>query len=449
MEAEAGPGMTPERHAAAQDLVRHNFIHESLYSALSGVFVGMILYSAQVVAKTCLNASPIHLALLTSAFPCGAFLSMIWASLGRRWGTHQLVLRMALLCQVPLFLVPWVDLQLWFTPATTFTMLITLSLLLFSAVRMGQSNLYRLTYPLQVRGRVLGWLIFWLFVSQVPTAWLAGRLVDRHLGDPNHYRWLYPATAVLGILGCWFYSRLRLLEPDTGSLQTERWFEHWRQIGRVIRCDHAFRTFQIGYFLNGSAFFMSSIVLITLCNDDLHMEAGELALITAVIPQLVLAVASPLWGRVLDHLGIVRMRVLICIVMTCYLACFFVGLQGHWRWLIYLGAILRGISEGGGQVTWSLASVNFAPSMHQVPTYNSIHFTLNGIRGLIMPWVGIYLMGWIGSWALLVATLISSVSIFIGFNLARTFGKAKANRPAASTALAVPLAGAGSVRAGS
>ena len=421
MDTEVGLGAATEPMDSVQDVVRHNFIHESLFSVMNGVLVGMILYSSQVIAKTCLDASPTHLAFLTSAFPCGAFLGTLWAALGRRWGMHQLVLRMALLCNLPLFFIPWCKDSAIASPATLFTILMTCSLLLFSAVRMGQSSLYRSTYPLAVRGRILGWLIFWLFLSQVPTAWLAGRLVDRHLGNPDYYRWLYPITASFGLIGCLFFARLRLLDQPPANRQPSRWGQHWRQIFVVLKRDHSFRTFQIGYFLNGAAFFMSSIVLISLCNDDLHMEAWELALVTAVIPQLVLALASPLWGRILDRLGIVRMRVLICMVMTIYLGCFFVGLQWHWWWLIYLGAFLRGISEGGGQVTWALASVQFAPHSEDVPTYNSIHFTLNGIRGLVMPWVGIQLMGVMGAWTVLVATGVSALSIFVGLNLARSF----------------------------
>jgi hypothetical protein len=36
----------------------------------------------------------------------------------------------------------------------------------------------------------------------------------------------------------------------------------------------------------------------------------------------------------------------------------------------------------------ALASVQFAPSAEDVPTYNGIHFWLNGVRGLMMPWIG-------------------------------------------------------------
>jgi hypothetical protein len=72
---------------------------------------------------------------------------------------------------------------------------------------------------------------------------------------------------------------------------------------------------------------------------------------------------------------------------------------------------LQGISNGGGQLTWSLASSHFAPRAEDVPFYNGIHFVLNGIRGLVMPSVGSVLFVLTGPGAVLAATLVSLGSI--------------------------------------
>src|SRR6266511_1714585 len=57
--------------------------------------------------------------------------------------------------------------------------------------------------------------------------------------------------------------------------------------------------------------------------------------------------------------------------------------------LIFVGSILQGASNSGGQLTWALASSHFAPRAEDVPLCNGIHFVLNdGVRGLVLPWVG-------------------------------------------------------------
>src|SRR5262249_24586370 len=46
-----------------------------------------------------------------------------------------------------------------------------------------------------------------------------------------------------------------------------------------------------------------------------------------------------------------------------------------------------------------------------IPLYNGIHFVLNGIRGLVMPWVGSVLFVCAGPAAVLAATVVSLGSI--------------------------------------
>jgi hypothetical protein len=327
---------------------------------------------------------------------------------------------MAVLGNAPLLLTPLAEIQTWLAPATAFALLMTTSLLLYSAIKMGQSSLYRSTYPAAYRGRVLGWLLFCNYATMVPATLAAGWLIDqsRH---PDAYRWLYPVTALFGLGAALFYARLRpLTSPQLGAAVSLK--ESLRQVAHVFCRDHDYRWFQIGFFLSGSAFFMSFGVILDLCHKSRGFSAEELAFLLGALPLAVLAASSPLWGWTLDRIGIVWQRVLVATIMTTYLLCYFLGLFLGINWLVYLGSVLRGVSEGGGQVTWQLASVQFAPSAEDVPAYNSVHFTLNGVRGLLMPWVGLRLMGWIGPWTLVVALAVSAASIFTGMNLAQRRG---------------------------
>src|SRR5262249_18789392 len=102
----------------------------------------------------------------------------------------------------------------------------------------------------------------------------------------------------------------------------------------------------------------------------------------------------------------------ISILMTGYLASYLGGLILGVAPLIYIGSVLQGMSNGGGQLTWSLASSHFAPRVEDIPLYNGIHFVLNGIRGLVMPWVGsILFVAVSGPFAVFTATAVSLGSI--------------------------------------
>src|SRR5262249_1434463 len=76
-------------------ITRHKLTVESYFSAFNGIYMGLAIFAAPVVAVTGVNADPLLLTILVSAFPVGAFLGPLWAALGRRWGMRKLVTQMA------------------------------------------------------------------------------------------------------------------------------------------------------------------------------------------------------------------------------------------------------------------------------------------------------------------------------------------------------------------
>lgn len=383
-------------------LTRHNVRAESFFSAFNGVYMGLTLFAAPVVAVTGVEANPLELTILVSAFPVGVFFGPLWAGLGRKWGMQKLVTQMAVWANIPLFFLFWVE------SAALFTALISISQLLNSAMRMGQSSLYHVMYAKRQRGRILGRLTFWTYLTMVPSIMVTGWLLDK---SHEIYRVLYPLAGLCGLIGCIFYGMLQVPEAHKLPQRRGRLRDSVDGVERIITQDRAYLLFQVAFFLSGSAFFMSTHVVLLLTQQRLNFSAFELALWMSSVPQLLLALTSPFWGHVLDRIGIVRCRLLISLVMTAYLASYFGGTLTGLPLLIGLGSILQGMTNGGGQLTWALASSHFAPSPEDVPLYNGIHFVLNGVRGLVLPWVGSVLYVLIGPWAVLVATLISLASV--------------------------------------
>lgn len=393
---EASPGFDP--------ITRHNVLAESFFSAFNGIYMGLAIFAAPIVAVAGVNANPLELTILVSAFPVGVFFGPFWADLGRRWGMQKLVTQMAVWANIPLFLLFWVE------DAALFTALVTVSQLLNSGMRMGQSTLYGVMYHRTIRGRVLGQLAFWTYLTLVPTVLVTGWLLDK---SPQMYRVLYPIGGLCGLIGCFYYSMLHVPAADRLPRQRSTIRARVQGVEQVIAGDRAYLLFQFAFFLSGSAFFMSTHVVLLLTREKFGFGAFELSLWLSVVPQLLLALTSPVWGQVLDRIGIVRTRLLISILMTGYLASYFGGILAEpgLPLLIYIGSVLQGTSNGGGQLTWSLASSHFAPRPEDVPVYNGIHFVLNGVRGLLLPWVGSILMILVGPWSILAATLVSAGSI--------------------------------------
>jgi MFS family permease len=383
-------------------ITRYNVRSESFFSAFNGIYLALAIFAAPVVAVTALEASPLELTILVSAFPVGAFLGPLWALLGRRWGMKHLVMQMAVWANLPLLAVFWVD------HPGVFTALVSVSQLLNSAMRMGQSSMYRILYEREQQGRVLGRLTFWTYLTMVPTTLLTGALLDQ---SREMYRVLYPLAGLCGLIGCFYYGMLHAPHAHTLPWPQPSFRASVEGVQRILASDRAYLLFQVAFFLSGSAFFMSTHVVLLLTRKNFEFGAFELALWMSVVPQLLLAVGSPAWGRLLDRIGIVRCRLLVSFLVTAYLFSYFGGIVLGVAPLIYLASILQGLSNGGGQLTWALASSHFAPRLEDVPLYNGIHFVLNGIRGLVLPWVGSILFVLGGAWAVLAATGVSFASV--------------------------------------
>lgn len=391
----------------ADPVVQHNILVESIFSAFNGVFMAMAIVAAPVVAVTGVTANPLELTLLVSAFPVGVFFGPLWASVGRRWGMRRLVTQMAVWANLPLFLLFWVD-QSWL-----FTLLVAMAQVLNSAMRMGQSSLYSVLYPRAIRGRVIGRLTFWTYLTMVPCIVLAGWLLEI---SHESFHVLYPLAGLCGLMGCWFYGMLIVPDGDAPPTRTLNWREVSDTVDRVLGDDKPYRVFQIGYFLSGASFFMSTHVALLLAKDELKFSPLELAVCMSMMPQLVLAISSPFWGRVLDRIGILRCRLIIAFLATVYLCLYWLGIALEVPVLLWIGGMLFGFGNSGGQLTWALGSTYFAPNVAEVPAYNGVHFVLNGIRGLLMPWVGSILLVTTGAWALFAASATSFASVCVSIH---------------------------------
>lgn len=398
-------------------LKRHNLAMETLFSAFNGIYMGLAIIAAPVVAVVGVGVSPLELTILVSAFPVGAFLGPFWAALGRRWGMKNLVTQMAVWANLPLLLLFQVD-----DPAL-FTALITVSQLMNSAMRMGQSSLYGVLYAREARGRVLGRLTFWTFLTMVPSMLATGWLLNK---SREMYHIAYPFAGLCGLIGAWFYHQIQVPHGVVVAVaQKAGLAERFREAGRVLDDDGEFLNFQVAFFLCGSAFFMSTHVILLLVRERFTFSAFELSLWLSVMPQLLLALGSPFWGLIIDRLGIVWCRLFIGLLMTAYLSSYFLGIIAGAPLLIMAGSILQGTSNGGGQLTWSLASTHFAPRQEDVPLYNGIHFILNGIRGLVLPWIGAVLFVLLGAWTVLIAMGVALASVPVTLRLLRVGTKSR------------------------
>jgi MFS family permease len=117
--------------------------------------------------------------------------------------------------------------------------------------------------------------------------------------------------------------------------------------------------------------------------------AGEIVVLTVVIPSAVRLVAMPLFGVVFDRMSFFAARILVNMLFALYVAAFFAGTT--WVGLV-VGAVMLGIGSAGGDLMWSLWVTKFAPA-GRTADYMGLHTFFTGIRAFLAPMVGFAIVG--------------------------------------------------------
>ena len=91
--------------------------------------------------------------------------------------------------------------------------------------------------------------------------------------------------------------------------------------------------------------------------------------------------------------------------------------------ILIIGRILNGLGRGGGAIAWTLGHLHFAPA-HQTELYMGIHVGLTGVRGLLMPMIGVGATLLLGYWALVIPVCLAVTAHYLFRRLASEFGQA-------------------------
>jgi MFS family permease len=132
--------------------------------------------------------------------------------------------------------------------------------------------------------------------------------------------------------------------------------------------------------------------------------------------------AIPFWARRLGRSHVVDFRAVHAWSFVTATAVLFLASWFRSMPLFYVAGAVLGVGFAGGSLAWNIGHQDFAPPERDAE-YMAVHVTLNGLRGLIAPFlaVGLYegLKAWgLAPWTFFVCTLINVVGAW-GFVMLR------------------------------
>lgn len=383
---------------------------ESFYNVGTGAFVCLFLLST-VVLKTIVGGTELHLALLAAMFGGSSLFSPVVSYCGRKIPMRSLVVFPNLIVAALLIMTVATGLGPMF-----FTLSVGIAFVIRVFPRVGEMNMYRIIYPPTHRGSAVGWVkavsaISALSVTLVGYWWFSFQ--------PQWYWLLYWLVAILLLGSAVCYSRIpvsrRNVFEKTDGLSPYKAF--WAGL-KIFASDRRFLWYQVGFALAGFANHMAMIYVAEVLTEGvigqrpvdavlpgfLHqllvvnwsLERATVVtmivgLIFAVLPMVLMMISAAFWGRFLDRINPMTGR---AIFNTFQLFAYGLHAYGGYTrqlWPMLLGAMLHAIGNGGGTINWLTGSLYFARE-DQISLYNAVHVGLTGLRGMIAPLIGLWLV---------------------------------------------------------
>ena len=427
--------LNPARQAP---LVRHAYARELRSAATFSPAVALLEGGVVgVLSKTVFDVSNFGFAAIMAAPMFANLTSLFWtrAARGRR-KAHFVAGVMAMLC----VLVAAVALL----PTSGFGSLglviaVVVGRCLLAGLVTVRSAIWRLNFPRENRARITGnvLLVASLMFATVPLA--VGPLLDAW---PAAFRLVYPAAALLGLVGVVQMFRLRV-RTEPALLQAERDpgadpGTPLRRDGRphgfvsVLAEDHRFRQYMLLQFFAGTANMMGNTAFALFIIEqirDRDNANGLGMLLTTTVPLGLAMLSLPLWSRLLDRTHIVPYRITHGLTWVFGQSLSFVAAWHGHLWMLFLPQVLVGLMRGGGMIAWQLGHNDFADK-RLAALYMGIHQTLTGVRGAFAPFLGVWLLaghdafgfagidvpGWGGIHAgVFVITTLLAITAWLGF----------------------------------
>jgi uncharacterized membrane protein YqaE (UPF0057 family) len=411
-----------------------------------------------VVATKFFQASPVLLAVITAAPMFGNVMALVWAELARtrpkvrfvnwlQFGVITAIAAVALTRPLPREIGGW-----------AFAALIIAARVLASGIITIRSSIWRFNYPRQTRGQIIGRISVVATTVLALTTLLGALWLDR---DPGAFVYLYPMAALLGGIGIWQFSQIRVRgegqrlrqeqarerqpvytarpeemaqtdetnvmnyepgadEPSGARKQLRRFFAESAQI---LREDRQFRLYQWWQFFNGASFLLMAAPLMFMVSREMTNVATQYALATVVlqlIPMITSIVSTQFWAPLFDRVHISTFRVAQGLVSISAHALLLTGALTNQLWLVAVAQFVVGISNAAGNLAWNLGQYDFAPP-EKTAAYMGVHVMLTGLRGSFAPFLGVWLYSNVGMgrWVFAISIVLCVISTMGFISMAR------------------------------
>ena len=404
------------------------------YEIISTIFLGLASGAltpqfTQLFARKSLHAAPWILAALMAQFSLGNLFGTFLSPYLQRLRRVRCIVISRVVIAAALGAVAFVPAGR--PGAVPFVSLLLLPAMLGSIIYNVMASVWHSNFPHEIRGRLFSRRYLVNILAMVVSIKLAGYALDFW---PWAHRLVYPLAAGLMLTGAAIYGRIRVRGERAMIRGNNRARPRVLEGFAMLWRDRPYARYMTWQMMSASAGLMTLPVVPLILTDHLNLSYAHGTTAIVMVPFLVAVMSAPLAGRLFDVMDVTRFRAVNATIWaTSRLVLFPAVLCRSWTWMLIAFA-MQGLGGAMGGIAYSLAHTQFThPRKSQL--YMGVNLTLQGLRGLTMPFLGIWLysLPQIGMSLLPLAAAIQLVSA-MGFMLSARVRPASQDAPPAASA---------------
>lgn len=356
-----------------------------------------------------LKASPLPLTILTCMKPLVSFFGFYASTfvVGKAHQMKKYLIIMNLMGCLPCFFFPFVD-NVWFFVFSygLFMTALRASFPVWNEVLKRNIGLSDMKQTVSI-GSAINFgmtifvpLLFSFWMDQQPNIW---KLLFFGLG-------IFQALNTLGLL----FLKIAPGTTDT-NFSSKSLLEPWKKGWSLLRNDIQFTKYQVLFFLGGVGLVVMMPTLPLFFKDTLHLSYTQLTLGFSLCKGIGFVLSSFSWLVASRRYSLYIINALVNILSCIFIACLFAAPLGL-PWL-YVGYLAYGTMQSGCELSLNLSGPFFSKEKEST-FYSSVNLAVIGIRGVICPFLGQFLLAFTGIPGVFIfAAIMCALGIIYAFML--------------------------------
>lgn len=363
---------------------KHTFFLLLIGSIFNGISLGVLLLQEFILRKT-LFGNLFEITILVMIQPVSNLFSIFFYFLSKyfkRKNDFFLVIA---------FLGKLILLFMLITRSSIFFLLIISVFYIFNTFMNPLfSNIMQLNFSPKNRGLVYGIVSSVSVLSTLIVSNISGKLLD--IND-SLYKLLFSISAISGFLCCFFFSRIKIRKTKQKKIEEKTSFlQPFKIILRILKQNKDFKNYEIFFFIYGIGYLIILPAIPVYFVDVLKLDYSKISFIRGFLGQIGYIIFFPFVGFFLDRINLFVYSSLTFFLLSLYpLFLLFSSIFPDPLFFVYISFLFFSISMSAVSVIWDLSSIYFAKE-NDSSQFQNVHIFLTGIRGLMIPSLGYFIL---------------------------------------------------------